>query len=615
MMSIKNPYGHKTVITPDDMSKNNTKKKKRARDTKGTLLNIWHLIDEKRVQLIIVILMIICSSALSLVGPFLIGRIIDTKIIPKDLTGLSKYIIILISVYTLLSITSYIGSYMMVSIAQRTVYLLRDNLFRHFQKLPVSYFDKKQHGELMSRMQNDIENVSQVLNSSFIQFTSSVVTLIGTLSIMLYLSPLLTLLTVIIIPIMFISLRWITARTSVLYSMRQRQLGIMNGYIEEIVNGQTVVKAFSQEHYVMKTFNEKADNVKEYSFWAVTFGGLIPKVMNYLNNLSFAIVAGIGGILALNESAGVTVGVIVIFAEYARQFTRPLSDLANQFNTVLSAIAGAERVFDIMNEPIEQDSKDAIALKNIEGNIKFNNVNFRYDEEQKRPTIKDLSLEIKSGESAALVGATGAGKTTIVQLILHYYDIESGEILIDGKSITEITRASLRKEIGVVLQDPYLFDGTILDNIMYGTPNATKEEAIEAAKKANAHDFIINLENGYSTVLKGESGSLSQGERQLISIARCLLQDPKILLLDEATSSIDTVTEIKIQEALETLMVGRTSIIIAHRLNTVKKADLVFVLSHGEILESGTQEELIDKQGVYYHMLNAGDEEQIQELQ
>ncbi len=316
MMGIKNPYGHETVITPDDMSKNNTKKKKRARDTKGTLLNIWHLIDEKRVQLIIVILMIICSSSLSLVGPFLIGRIIDTKIIPKDLNGLLKYIIILISVYTLLSITSYIGSYMMVNIAQRTVYLLRDNLFSHFQKLPVSYFDKKQHGELMSRMQNDIENVSQVLNSSFIQFTSSVVTLIGTLSIMLYLSPLLTLLTVIIIPIMFISLRWITARTSVLYSMRQKQLGIMNGYIEEIVNGQTVVKAFSQEHYVMETFNEKADNVKEYSFWAVTFGGLIPKVMNYLNNLSFAIVTGIGGILALNESAGVTVGVIVIFAEY-----------------------------------------------------------------------------------------------------------------------------------------------------------------------------------------------------------------------------------------------------------------------------------------------------------
>lgn len=613
-MSLRNPYGHKSVFKDENRTQNPTKKKKRARDTKGTLLNIWKLIDEKRIQLIIVILMIICSSILSLVGPFLIGHIIDTKIIPKELNGLPQYIILLAIVYIMLSVTSYIGSFMMVSIAQRTVYLLRNQLFKHFQTLPVAYYDQKQHGELMSRMQNDIENVSQVLNSSFIQFTSSVVTLIGTLSIMLYLSPLLTLLTVIIIPIMFISLRWITARTSVLYALRQKQFGIMNGYIEEIVNGQTVVKAFSQEKYVIDTFNEKAKDVREYSFWSITFGGLIPKVMNYLNNLSFAIVAGIGGILALNQTAGVTVGVIVIFAEYARQFTRPLSDLANQFNTVLSAIAGAERVFDIMDEPSEKDDKEAQDYQNINGEIEFEHVEFKYDPNQKVPTIKDLSFKINNGESVALVGATGAGKTTIVQLILHYYEVNKGRILIDGIPINKITRESLRSSIGVVLQDSYLFDGTIKDNIMYGTPNATYEEVVEAAKKANAHDFIEALENGYDTVLKGESGSLSQGEKQLISIARCLLQDPKILLLDEATSSIDTVTEIKIQEALDTLMQGRTSVIIAHRLNTVKKADLVFVLSHGELIESGSQDALIEQQGIYYHMLNTNDDEQIKEL-
>lgn len=613
-MSLRNPYGHKSVFADKNRTQNPTKKKKRARDTKGTLLNIWKLIDEKRIQLIIVILMIICSSILSLVGPFLIGHIIDTKIIPKELNGLPQYIILLAIVYIMLSVTSYIGSFMMVSIAQRTVYLLRNQLFKHFQTLPVAYYDQKQHGELMSRMQNDIENVSQVLNSSFIQFTSSVVTLIGTLSIMLYLSPLLTLLTVIIIPIMFISLRWITARTSVLYALRQKQFGIMNGYIEEIVNGQTVVKAFSQEKYVIDTFNEKAKDVREYSFWSITFGGLIPKVMNYLNNLSFAIVAGIGGILALNQTAGVTVGVIVIFAEYARQFTRPLSDLANQFNTVLSAIAGAERVFDIMDEPSEKDDKEAQDYQNINGEIEFEHVEFKYDPSQKVPTIKDLSFKINNGESVALVGATGAGKTTIVQLILHYYEVNKGRILIDGIPINKITRESLRSSIGVVLQDSYLFDGTIKDNIMYGTPNATYEEVVEAAKKANAHDFIESLENGYDTVLKGESGSLSQGEKQLISIARCLLQDPKILLLDEATSSIDTVTEIKIQEALDTLMQGRTSVIIAHRLNTVKKADLVFVLSHGELIESGSQDALIEQQGIYYHMLNTNDDEQIKEL-
>ncbi|MFI3547203.1 ABC transporter ATP-binding protein [Mammaliicoccus sciuri] len=613
-MSLRNPYGHKSVFEDKNRTQNPTKKKKRARDTKGTLLNIWKLIDEKRIQLIVVILMIICSSILSLVGPFLIGHIIDTKIIPKELNGLPQYIILLAIVYIMLSVTSYIGSFMMVSIAQRTVYLLRNQLFKHFQTLPVAYYDQKQHGELMSRMQNDIENVSQVLNSSFIQFTSSVVTLIGTLSIMLYLSPLLTLLTVIIIPIMFISLRWITARTSVLYALRQKQFGIMNGYIEEIVNGQTVVKAFSQEKYVIDTFNEKAKDVREYSFWSITFGGLIPKVMNYLNNLSFAIVAGIGGILALNQTAGVTVGVIVIFAEYARQFTRPLSDLANQFNTVLSAIAGAERVFDIMDEPSEKDDKEAQDYQNINGEIEFEHVEFKYDSNQKVPTIKDLSFKINNGESVALVGATGAGKTTIVQLILHYYEVNKGRILIDGIPINKITRESLRSSIGVVLQDSYLFDGTIKDNIMYGTPNATYEEVVEAAKKANAHDFIEALENGYDTVLKGESGSLSQGEKQLISIARCLLQDPKILLLDEATSSIDTVTEIKIQEALDTLMQGRTSVIIAHRLNTVKKADLVFVLSHGELIESGSQDALIEQQGIYYHMLNTNDDEQIKEL-
>lgn len=613
-MSLRNPYGHKSVFKDENRTQNPTKKKKRARDTKGTLLNIWKLIDEKRIQLIIVILMIICSSILSLVGPFLIGHIIDTKIIPKELNGLPQYIVLLAIVYVMLSVTSYIGSFMMVSIAQRTVYLLRNQLFKHFQTLPVAYYDQKQHGELMSRMQNDIENVSQVLNSSFIQFTSSVVTLIGTLSIMLYLSPLLTLLTVIIIPIMFISLRWITARTSVLYALRQKQYGIMNGYIEEIVNGQTVVKAFSQEKYVIDTFNEKAKDVREYSFWSITFGGLIPKVMNYLNNLSFAIVAGIGGILALNQTAGVTVGVIVIFAEYARQFTRPLSDLANQFNTVLSAIAGAERVFDIMDEPSEKDDKEAQDYQNINGEIEFEHVEFNYDPNQKVPTIKDLSFKINNGESVALVGATGAGKTTIVQLILHYYEVNKGRILIDGIPINKITRESLRSSIGVVLQDSYLFDGTIKDNIMYGTPNATYEEVVEAAKKANAHDFIEALENGYDTVLKGESGSLSQGEKQLISIARCLLQDPKILLLDEATSSIDTVTEIKIQEALDTLMQGRTSVIIAHRLNTVKKADLVFVLSHGELIESGSQDALIEQKGIYYHMLNTNDDEQIKEL-
>ncbi|PIC98937.1 ABC transporter ATP-binding protein [Sporosarcina sp. P29] len=597
---MRKPFGYEPIIQKEDLSKVQRKKVQKASNWQSVLLRIWHLIDQQRGLLITVMTLVLISSALALIGPLLIGNMIDQYIIPKKVDGLSMQIGLLLLVYAGFSLSTYFQNYWMVGIAQQTVYRLRTQLFGHLQKLPIRFFDKRQHGELMSRVTNDIENVSQTLNSSLIQVFSSVLTLVGTVSIMLYLSPLLTLLTMIIVPLMFIAMRWITRRTGILFKEQQRAIGELNGMIEETVSGQRVVKAFSQEQNVMEEFAKKSERLRTAGFWAQTYSGFIPKVMNTLNNMSFAIVAGVGGLLAVTGYGGVTVGTIVIFSEYARQFTRPLNDLANQFNTVLSAIAGAERVFAIMDEPVEKDE----AMKRIEtlhGDVEFRNVSFGYEEEA---IIKNLSFHVKSGETAAFVGATGAGKTTIMQLLSRFYEIDSGQILLDGIPINELPRHTVRSQMAFVLQDPFLFEATVRENIRYGRLDATNEEVEEAAKKANAHSFICKLSNGYDTVLTAGGEEISQGQKQLLSIARALVADPTLLLLDEATSSIDTVTELAIQEALERLMEGRTSFVIAHRLNTIRQADKIFVLADGELLESGSHEELLKRKGVFYGMLN-----------
>lgn len=455
----------------------------------------------------------------------------------------------------------------------------------------------------MSRVTNDIENVSQTLNSSFIQVFSSILTLTGTLAVMLYLSPLLTLLTMIIVPVMFVAMRWITRRTGLLFKEQQRAVGELNGMIEETISGQRIVKAFSQEQRVMEEFAEKSDRLRQTGFWALTYSGFIPKVMNMLNNAAFAVVAGVGGLLALKGDGTVTIGTIVVFSEFARQFTRPLNDLANQFNTVLSAIAGAERVFKIMDEPVEEDEATEHAETILRGDVEFRDVSFGYAVETDGYTVDEVSFHVKAGETAAFVGATGAGKTTIMQLLARFYEVDKGEIYIDGIPISELPRKTLRSQTAFVLQDPFLFEATVLENIRYGKLDATDEEVMAAAKKANAHSFISRLENGYDTVLTADGGEISQGQKQLLSIARALVADPVLLLLDEATSSIDTVTELEIQEALDRLMAGRTSFVIAHRLNTVRKADTVYVMEQGKLIESGDQQELIERQGAYYTML------------
>lgn len=602
MKSLQKPFGYERILKKEDLGSGKKQKGDRAANWKYTLTRIWQIVDEQRSLLVLVFIMVIASSILSLAGPFLVGRIIDEYVVPGEYSGMTAIIIALVVVYIILSISLFLQNYWMIGIAQATIYRMRTGVFAKLLHLPVTYFDKRQHGELMSRATNDIETVSSTLNSAFIQVASSVLTLTGTMLVMLYLSPLLTVLTMTIIPLMFMAMRWITRRTGKLFKEQQAAVGKLNGMIEETISGQRVVKAFSQEQRVIEEFEEKSGRLRTVGFWALSYSGYIPKVMNALNNMSFAIVAGIGGLLALNGY--VTIGTIVIFTEYARQFTRPLNDLANQFNTVLSAIAGAERVFAIMDEPDEEDK--GIRDIKLQGAVAFRNVSFKYNPEAEKDTLHDVDFAIQPGQTVALVGPTGAGKTTIMQLIARFYDVRSGTVEFDGRDVRTIARETLRSQMAFVLQDPFLFEASVYDNIRYGKLDASNEEIVEAAKKANAHDFIMKLPEGYNTVLSADGGEISQGQKQLLSIARALVADPVILLLDEATSSIDTVTEMKIQEALEVLMKGRTSFVIAHRLNTVRNADVVLVMQQGQLVESGMQEELIARGGIYAGMLRAG---------
>ena len=603
MAFFPKPFGYEPILSKEDLKQAVQKKKgPRASNWKSTLGRIWRIVDEQRGLLVIVLLMVMASSALALIGPYLIGKMIDIFVMNGKLEGLGKMIAMLIGIYAVLAVTLFLQNYWMIGIAQQTIYRLRTSVFSHLQKLPVSFFDRRQHGELMSRVTNDIEAVSSTLNSSFIQVFSSVLTLGGTLIIMLSLSPLLTLLTMTIIPTMFLAMRWITRRTGPLFKEQQAAMGALNGMIEETISGQRIVKAFSQEERVIAEFREKSLRLKRTGFWAQTYSGFIPKVMNFLNNMSFTIVAGIGGLLALYGH--VSIGVIVIFTEYARQFTRPLNDLANQFNTVLSAIAGAERVFVLLDEQPEVEMA-AVNHHKLQGKVDFNHVYFKYEQGEEAYTLKDVHFSVEPGQTVALVGPTGAGKTTILQLIARFYDVEKGEVLFDGVNVQQIDRVALRSQMAFVLQDPFLFEATVRENIRYGRLNASDEEIEEAAKRANAHDFIMKLKDGYDTVLAADGQEISQGQKQLLSIARAFIADPKILLLDEATSSIDTVTELEIQEALDMLMQGRTSFVIAHRLNTVRNADIVLVMQKGELVEAGLQQDLIEAGGIYAKMLSS----------
>lgn len=594
-------FNYERVITKEQIKQASGKKKKgaRAENWTYTIKRILDFVAEQRALLILVLLLVVASSVLALIGPFIIGRLIDRFIDGGSLSTLDNWLYGLAAIYFLYGLASYFQNYWMVGIAQQTVYRIRTQLYEHFFKLPLRFFDKRKHGELMSRATNDIETISSTLNSAFIQVVSSILTLTGTVAVMLWLSPLLTLVTMLIIPLMFYGMRWITKRTSLLFKQQQAAIGEMNGLIEESITGQHVVKAFSQEQEMLRQFDEKNNRIRTVGFWSLTYSGFIPKVMNTLNSLSFAIVACVGGIFAYYGQ--ISIGTIIIFTEYARQFTRPLNDLANQFNTVLSALAGAERVFLILDEETDKVEGNKVMLS---GDVRFDNVSFQYEKDAVNLTLSKVSFNVEAGQSVALIGQTGAGKTTIMQLLTGLYEKTEGRILFDGVPIEEISKAHLREQMAFVLQDPFLFEMTIRDNIRYGKLDATDEEIVDASKKANAHSFIEKLPDGYDTIISGDGSQISQGQKQLLSIARAFVANPKILLLDEATSSIDTVTELHIQAALEKLMQNRTSFIIAHRLNTVAKVDYVIVLNQGQIVEQGPRKQLIEQQGVFGQMLN-----------
>ncbi len=576
----------------------NKKDKRKAKDMAGTLKRLWMYISLHKGRLILVLIMVFLSSGLALLGPYMIGTAIDRYLERQTDLAWLYFLGGLGMVYGLHSLSLWLQNIWMIRIAQETVYRLRVDLFQQLHRLSIPFFGKRQQGELMSRVTNDIDNVSSTLNSSVIQIFSSILTLVGTIIVMLWLSPLLTLLTFLVVPLMVLGMRWITWRTGPLFRQQQRNLGDLNGYVEETLSGQRIIKAFSQEQKVMNEFRTRNEMIKQSGFWAQAISGFIPKLMNALNNLSFALIACVGGILAIHGS--ISIGVIVIFVEYARQFTRPLNDLANQWNTMLSAIAGAERVFEILDEEVEaKDETNGITLDNVRGAVSFSHVSFTYDEDQGGETLHDISIEATPGELIALVGPTGAGKTSLIQLLSRFYEIDRGQITIDGNDITQIRRENLRSHMAFVLQDSFLFEGTIRDNIRYGKLDATDAEVESAARLANAHSFIERLNDGYDKVLKHGGAGISQGQKQLLAIARAILANPSILILDEATSSIDTVTEIKIQLGLQRLMEGRTSFVIAHRLNTIRKANQILVLKDGRLIEKGSHDELLELQGFY----------------
>jgi ATP-binding cassette subfamily B protein len=574
----------------------------KPKNFKGTLKRLWQYFGKERKMLAIIFIFIVLDSSLMLLAPFLIGKAIDAMRVnggTVDFGFLEVMIVILVAAYVIDSLLTFLQGWLMAGVSQRIVKSLRDALFKKLQKLPVSFFDSRSNGELMSRLSNDVDNVSNTISQSTTQLMSGVVILSGSLIMMLWLSPLLTLASLITVPLVFILTKTIAKQTRVLFKNQQVELGKLNGHIEETISGIEIVKAFNHEEKVIEEFDVVNTRLREVGLKAQIWSGFLMPIMNVINNLGFAVVAVVGGILAVKSI--ITVGAIASFITYSRQFVRPLNDLANIFNILQSGVAGAERVFEIIDEEEEPlDSPQAISLEKPRGHVAFENVSFGYRPDV--PILKNVSFEADIGSSNALVGPTGAGKTTIVNLLTRFYDVTGGRILLDGHDIREYTRDSLRKCFGFVLQDTYLFSGTIKENIKYGNAAASDDEVERAARMANADTFIKRLPNQYETVLSENGGNLSQGQRQLLAIARVILAKPSLLILDEATSSIDTRTELHIQAALLTLMENRTSFIIAHRLNTIRDADTVMVIDHGEIIESSSHETLMSLQGKYYSM-------------
>ncbi len=583
--------------------------KQRAKNTRETLLRLWTYLRAYRARLFVGAFLVICTTGLNLAGPYLLGRAIDDYIIPGDIAGLGRIIMLMIAIYVSLSALTWLQGYVLAEAALGTVRDLRNDLFTKIQSLPLRFFDQRPHGETMSRLTNDVENVNQVLSESMSQIVSGLLTGTGVIILMLILQPVLALVAIVsMIGLTFAVNRFVGQRTREGFRGQQKHLGQLNGIIEETISGQRAVKAYHREPVVLGEFAERNAELRKASTHAQTYAGYVGPLMNFISNLSLGLVAAVGGLLVVEGRA--TVGTIAAFINYSRQLGQPINQMANLYNQIQSAIAGAERVFEVLDHEPEVDAPDAKSVVDLRGDVVFTDVSFSYDGVV--PVLKHVNLHAAPGQLVALVGPTGAGKTTIINILTWFYEIDEGTVTIDGHDLRSLRKADLRRQLGVVLQDTFLFAGTVKDNIRYGRLDATDDEIIAAAELANADQFIRRLPNGYDTELSERGSNFSQGQRQLIAIARAAISDPTILILDEATSSVDTRTEKHIQEALLRLMEGRTSFVIAHRLSTIRSADQILVINHGEIIERGNHEELLARNGFYARLHNSqfkGDEE------
>ena len=586
---------------------------KRPENLKQTLADLWSYLWKSKWSLFAVLLLVVLGSAAGIVGTYFIRPLINDFIATKDVVGLAKMLGVIGLIYIIGAIANYFSGKIMITIGQQTIETMRKDLFDHIQTLPIRFFDTNKHGDLMSRFTNDFENIQQAFNNSMLMIVSSLLQLVLTFVMMIILSPILTVMLIVMVLIMFAIVRVVAGRSGKFFAEQQKVLGQVNGFVEEHIEGQKVVKVFNHETLVLKEFETLNSQLREAANQAQFNSNIMFPILGNISYINYALTASVGGYLVVFQ--GMDVGALASFLQYSRTFAQPLAQMSQQTNVLLAAMAGAERIFAILKEESEvdegtvtldqTDSKQWYWVKGEEripvvGNIQLNEVDFSYVSDV--PILKKINVWAEPGLKVAFVGATGAGKTTITNLINRFYEIDNGEITFDTIPITEIKKDDLRKTISIVLQDTHLFTGSIADNIRYGNLDATDDEVVKAAKLANAHGFIKRLPHGYQTEITGDGEGLSQGQRQLLAIARAAVANPKVLILDEATSSIDSHTEALISKGMDQLMEGRTSFVIAHRLSTIRNADVIMVMDHGEIIERGNHESLMEKQGMYYQL-------------
>lgn len=610
----------KGMKRPDGMGGGHMKMgQEKAKDFKGTMKKLISYLSPYKLAILLVIVFAIGSSVFNIVGPKILGNA-TTKIFEGlvskvsnsgggiDFDAIFRTLTILASLYIISSIFSFVQTFITSDISQKVSYNLRKSISEKINKLPLNYYDRKTNGEVLSRVTNDIDAISQNLNQILSQMITSATTLIGVLIMMLSISVTMTLVSLIVIPLSLVMIMLVVKKSQKHFRAQQEYLGHTNGHIEEMYSGHNIMKAFNGEEKAIEEFDKLSDTLYNSAWKSQFLSGMMMPIMTFIGNLGYVIVAIMGGFLAIRNK--IQVGDILAFIQYVRSFMQPIAQTAQIANVMQQTAAAAERVFEFLEEEeVVEDVKNPISTEGIEGAVEFDHVRFGYNED--KIIINDFSINIKPGQKVAIVGPTGAGKTTIVKLLMRFYELNGGKILIDGHDYRDFTRNDLRKIFGMVLQDTWLFNGNIMENIRYGRLDASDEEVIEAAKLAHAHHFIKTLADGYNMEINEEADNISQGQKQLLTIARAILSDPKILILDEATSSVDTRTEVLIQQAMENLMEGRTSFIIAHRLSTIKNADVILVMKDGDIVEQGTHEELLKSKGFYSELYNSQFEEEV----